>query len=254
MTRPLCIARVALLAALLAGCRELPTPAGGVQAVSRVLLPSPGLVVGDTMRDSLGVVAPLRVVAFDERGDTVSPAPAATFTLLDTTAQLAGDVLIGRAAGRARIIATVAGLQTRMDTVFVTLRPDTITGADSTRHVRRVNLLAGDSSYASADLTVIVQNREGAAVTGVDAVIVTYAITRSPAQAASGSGPTVVFVGGTAAAVRDTTANGGRAAKSIRLRIPAQPTLPDSAMVSATASHRGQTLGTVQFTIVFQTQ
>lgn len=254
MTRPPYVARAALLAACLAGCRELPTPAGGVQAVSRVLLPSPGLVVGDTMRDSLGVVAPLRVVAFDERGDTILPAPAATFILLDTTAELAGDVLIGRAEGRARVLATVAGLQTRVDTAIVTLRPDTIVGADSTRHVRRVNLLSGDSTFAAADLNVIVQNRAGAAVTGTDAVIVTFSITRSPAPGASGSGPTVVFVGGTAAAVRDTTAGGGRAAKSIRLRIPAQPTLPDSAIVAATASHRGQTLGTVQFTIVFRTQ
>lgn len=244
-------------AVVLAACRDLPAPPGGVQAISRVLLPSPGLVVGDTMRDSLGVVAPLRVVAFDENGDTIA-APAVTFTLLDTTATLVnGDLLIGRAAGIARLIATVAGLQTRLDTAFVTLRPDTIVRADSVRHRRIVGLdrlAAGDTSFASGDLSVVVHNREGAGATGVDAVVVTYTITRAPAPGAGGAPPTVVFVGGGASVARDTTASGGRAAKSIRLRIRGQPQLPDSAQVAATASYRGQTLGTVQFTIVFQTQ
>jgi hypothetical protein len=255
--RPLFLARAAILAAVVCGCRDLPTPAGGVQAISRVILPSPGLVVGDTMRDSLGVVAPLRVVAFDENGDTITPAPAATFVLLDTTAQLVGDLLIGRSVGRARIFATVAGLQTRLDTATVTLRPDTIVANDSVRHVRIVSgarLLAGDTSFATGDLAVVVRNRDGGTDTGVDAVVVRYDITRFPAAGGAGSGPTVVFVGGTAAATRDTTANDGRAAKSIRLRIPAQPQLPDSAVVTASASYRGQSLGIITFTIVFQTQ
>ena len=257
MTRRLSLRCAAFAALLLAACRDLPTPAGGVQAISRVLLPSPGLVVGDTMRDSLGVVAPLRVVAFDENGDTIA-APGVTFTLLDTTATLVnGDILIGRTTGVARLIATVAGLQTRIDTARVTLRPDTIVPAEAVRQVRDVPLdriAAGDTSFSSADLTVIVQNREGAGATAVDAVIVHYTITRAPPSGPGGSGPTVVFIGGGATTARDTTASGGRAAKSIRLRIAGQPQLPDSALVAATASYRGQTLGTVQFTIVFQTQ
>ncbi|HET9455005.1 MAG TPA: hypothetical protein VFO66_12035 [Gemmatimonadaceae bacterium] len=258
MTRRLS-ARCAAVAALVlvAACRDIPTPPGGVQAISRVLLPSPGLVVGDTMRDSLGVVAPLRVVAFDANGDTIA-APGVTFTLLDTTATLVnGDILIGRSTGVARLIATVAGLQTRLDTARVTLLPDTIVRADSVRHRRIVSgdrLLAGDTSFSSGDLTVIVQSRAGDGATGVDAVVVHYTITRAPASGPGGSGPTVVFIGGGATTARDTTASGGRAAKSIRLRIPGQPQLPDSAQVAATASYRGQTLGTVQFTIVFQTQ
>lgn len=255
--RRLSMARVVILAAVVAGCRDLPTPAGGVQAISRVILPSPGLVVGDTMRDSLGAVAPLRVVAFDENGDTILPAPAAGFILLDSTARLADDLLIGRTVGRARLIATVAGLQTQMDTAIVTLRPDTLAATDSVRHVRIVpgaRILAGDTSFASGDLGVVVRHRDSATVTGVDAVVVRYTITRSPTGDGSGSGPTVVFVGGSATAARDTTANEGRAAKSIRLRIAARPQLPDSAIVTATASYRGRALGIITFTIVFQTQ
>ena len=254
MTRPTVLARAAVVAAMLAGCRELPAPEGGVQALSGIVLPSPGLVVGDTMRDSLGVATPLRVVAFDENGDTISPAPAAVFVVFDTTARLEGEFLVGRSTGRARLIATVAGLTSRLDTVTVTLEPDTIVRADSTRHVRRVNVLSGDTTFASADLNVIVQNRAGATAAAVPAVIVKYTLTRAPSGAPGGSGPTVVFVGGSAAQARDTTNADGRAARSIRLRLAAQPQLTDSAIVAATASYRGQTLGTVQFTIVFQTQ
>jgi hypothetical protein len=245
---------VAALAASVAGCRDIPAPDGGVQSLSRVALPSPGLVVGDTMRDSLGNVAPLRVIAYDANGDTIA-SPAATFILFDTTASLDGDVLVGEHTGRARVIATVAGLQSRVDTVTVTLRPDTIV-SDSTRYVRLVPVTTADTTFVSPDLAVIVQNREGTAASGVDAVVVTYTLTRSPPGHPSGTGPTVVFAGGTTTPVRDTTSGGGRAARAIRLREAALPQLQgtDSAMVTATASYRGQSLGTVTFTIVFQTQ
>jgi hypothetical protein len=241
------------LCAILGACREIPAPEGGVQALSRVILGSPGLVVGDTLRDSLGNVAPLRIVAFDENGDTVASPPAATFILFDTTAALDGDILVGEHTGRARVIATVAGLQSRIDTVVVTLRPDTIVGADSTHQVRAF-VPSNDSVLTSADLNVVVQNREGTNVSGVDAVVVTYRITRSPVSGPAASGPTVVFAGGTVAPVRDTTSEGGRATRTLRLRRAGVPQLPDSAIVTATTSYRGQSLGTVTFTIVFQTQ
>jgi hypothetical protein len=102
----------------------------------------------------------------------------------------------------------------------------------------------------------VVQHDDGTTLSGVDAVVVTYTLTRSPAAGPTGSGPTVVFAGGTTAPVRDTTTGGGRAARAIRLRKHAVPQIAngDSAMVAATASYRGQSLGTVTFTIVFQTQ
>lgn len=234
-----------------AACREIPAPRDGVFSVSSIILPSPGLVVGDTMRDSLGAAAPLRVVAFNRAGDTIRPPPGAAFVLLDTTALLAGDFLVGRTPGTARVRASVSGLQTQVQTVPVTLRPDTLVAADSTRHVRRVNLLSGDSSYASPDLGVIIQHRDGSAVTGVDAVVVRYALERIPGG--GGANPWVVFVNGGTAPVRDTTSGGGRAARAVRLRIASTPQLPDSAMVAATAFYAGRSLGTVRFTVVFQT-
>lgn len=252
LTRALTAAMLAVAGVGAASCRDIPGSEGGVVAVGKVRLPSPGLVVGDTMRDSLGNVSPLRVVAFDRGGDTIRPDPEASFFLLDTTARLAGALLVGRSAGTARVVAVVAGLQTQPEAVTVTLSPDTLVAADSLRHVRRVNLLSGDTSFASADLNAIVQHREAATVSGVDAVIVTYTLTRIPASGAAG--PAVMFVGGGTTPARDTTSNGGRAGRAVRLRVPAQPRLPDSAVVTATASYRGRSLGSLQFTVVFQTQ
>ena len=235
-------------------CRDIPAPDGGVQALSRIVLASPGLVIGDTLRDSLGVATPLRIIAFDQDGDTVASPPPVTFFLLDTTATLDGDIIVGRHAGRARVVAVVAGLQSRVDTITVTLRPDTIVPADSTHHTHAFVPRIGDTTVTSGNLNVIVRHDDGTDVTGVDAVVVTYRVVAPPALKAGVTGPTVVFDNGALGTTKDTTAGGGRAARALRLRLTAVNQLPDSATVAASASYRGQSLGTVQFTIVFQTQ
>ena len=243
---------VATLAATVgASCRDVPAPDGGVFSVSPLILPSPAVVAGDTMRDSLGVAAPLRVVAYGVDGDTASPQPEPTFVLLDTGAHLADDLLIGDQAGATvRIVGSVAGLQTQQRSVLVTLRPDTLVAEDSAHQVRTFQAL--QDTTASADLNVLVQNLE-APPAGVDGVIVSYEVMRAPPVV--GTGPTVVLLSGSVLSTRDTTANGGKAARTLRLRFAAaDPTRADSASVTATASYRGQSLGVVQFTIVFQPQ
>jgi hypothetical protein len=235
----------------LVSCREVPAPEGGILSVSPIRLPLPGLVAGDTMRDSAGFVAPLRVVAYNVDGDSVANVPT-SFVALDTGARVAGAFLIGETAGTTvRVVGNVAALQTQPASVRVTLAPDTITAADSVRHVRPYSLLTGDTVVNSADLTTIVQNL-GATTTGVDAVIVYYTIVQAPP--ANANGPSVVLMNGTIPSSRDTTSS-GRAARSARLRLAAFPGVAtDSAIITATASHRGSTLGTVQFIVIFLKQ
>ena len=260
MAQPVMAQATSVLAAVIlaasvgaAACRDVPAPEGGVLALSPVLLPSPGVVAGDTMRDSLGQVAPLRMTAFDVNGVAIEPAPATSFATLDAGAHLAGAFLIGDAAGTSvRLVGLAAGLQSQTATAIVTLRPDTLVPADSTRHVRQFSLLGADTLVTSADLSVLVQHRAGASVSGVDAVIVRYSFDRTvPATSASG----VALVSGTLVSSRDTTTNGGRAARAVRLNTRAASIVPpDSAVVRATASYRGQTIGVVVFTIVFTNQ
>jgi hypothetical protein len=248
----------ALLGAIawwLVSCREIPAPEGGVAALSPILLPSPGLVAGDTMRDSIGLVAPLRITAYGADGEALSPQPPLTFVVLDTGAHLAGDLLVGDDAGTTvRVVATVGSLQSQFASVKVTATPETIVAADSVLHRKSYSINAGDTASISPELGVLVQNLAGSTAAGVEAVIVRYAIDQAPVG--NGSGPTVVLASGNVRSSRDTTDASGRAARTARLRIAAlsPPFAVDTVVVSATAAYRGVSLGTVFFTIIYTNQ
>jgi hypothetical protein len=88
----------------------------------------------------------------------------------------------------------------------------------------------------------------------VEAVIVRYSIVRAPPGDPT-KGPTLLLMSGTTQSSRDTTDASGKAARSARLRITAITTLAvDTAVVSATSSYRGRTLGTVTFVLIFTRQ
>jgi len=240
----------ACVAAAAIACRDVPAPASGVQAISPLMLPSPAIVVGDSMRDSTGAAAAMRVVAYGVNGEPVDPQPAPSFVLLDTgVAHLEGVYLVGdKAASTVRVVATVAGLQTQPATVLVTLEPDTIVAADSTHQVRSFKVV---DTAATADLNVLVQHL-GTTPGVVPGVVVHYAITRAPPVV--GTGASVLLLAGNVESRRDTTDNSGRASRTLRFRLLAAAPETDSATVTATAAYRGAPLGTVQFTIVFQKQ
>lgn len=64
--RPPFAVRGALLAVCgaVAACGEVPTLENGIAYITPVILPSPAVAAGDTLRDSLGIATPLRVLAF----------------------------------------------------------------------------------------------------------------------------------------------------------------------------------------------
>jgi hypothetical protein len=238
----------------LAGCREIPAPEGGVAAISPIALPSPGLVVNDTMRDSTGVAVPLQLTAYGPDGEPITPPTAPTFIVLDTGAHLVGPLLIGDDAGTTvRVVGSVGSLQTKLESVKVTESPDTLVAADSILHHKTYKLeSAADSVANSPDLSVSVQHRS-ATPSGVEAVIVHYTIDKKPAG--SGQGETAVLVNGSRLSARDTTDATGKASRTARLRISALTRfVADTVVVSATSFYRGSTIGTVQFTIIYAQQ
>ena len=240
-----------VVAVWLASCSELGSPPG-VFAISPLLLPSPGMVVGDTMRDSNGVAAPLRVIGFTASGDTIAGTTAA-FVTLDTFAHLSGGAtLVADHLGLARVLGGIGSLQTLPETVKVTLSPDTLFAADSTHHLKTFSVLGGDTLVTSADLTTRVSHKNGTTFSDVDAVIVRYSIVSAPN--AKGTIPTITLVNGSLVSTRDTT-SGGRTGRAARLRVSQLTSVAvDSARVLATASYRGVTIGTVTFTVVFKNQ
>ena len=239
----------ATLAWYLVSCTEVPAPEGGVASISNIQRPSPGLVVGDTMRDSSGLVAPLRVIAYGLDDAPVTPQPVPSFVVLDTNAHLSGGLLIGDRVGTVRVVGVVGSVQTRADTIPVTLAPDTLVRADLTLH-RVSYTLSGDTVVNSAELGVLAQHLLPTA-TGVQAVVVRYAITKAPTGTSS---PSVVLMSGNRISDRDTTDGNGKASRVARLRLSAINTFADTVMLNATASYRGRTLGVVTFTVVFTKQ
>jgi hypothetical protein len=222
-----------------------------VHAISRLILPAPGLVVGDTLRDSLGVAAGLDVIAYGLDNQPLDPQPESFFVVLDTGAHLdagTGRLLVGDDAGTTvRVVGTVGSLQTQPVSVKVTLAPDTIVPADTIVH--HVRYTIPPDTAAQTTLNVNVRNR--AADAGVEAVIVHFTIDRSPPSI--NETPTVVLLNGSVGSARDTTESNGRASRVARLRLAAIASPEtDTALVSATTAYRGASLGTVQFIIVFQ--
>lgn len=233
----------------LVSCRDVQAPPGGVLSVSPIILPSPGVVFQDTMRDSTGVVAPLSFVAFGLNNDTVNAEK--TFFVLDTGAHFGGPFLVADSFNiTVEVVGSVDAIQTKRAPVMLTLSPDTLVAADSVLQHITYSLTRGDT-VADAPLATLVQHRPA---DGVAAVIVKYLIERAPAGALN-AGPAVVLVDGNVVSERDTTDISGKASRAARLRIGALTTFTtDTAVVSATASYRGHSIGRVVFTVIFTNQ
>jgi hypothetical protein len=105
-------------------CIDTSAPPGAA-SISVLQLPSPSVVVGDTMRDSLGVAAPLTVVAYD--GNNVKLTDIVPLFFISDTSHTAhlkgGTVLVGDKLGSVQLIGQVGGLQTPPVSVPVTVAP-----------------------------------------------------------------------------------------------------------------------------------
>jgi len=170
----------------------------------------------------------------------------------DTGAHVSGVWLIGDSVGKTvRVIGSAAALQTQPVSVKITTSPDTMVPADSTLHRKTYSLITGDTVVNTADLATIVRHKPA---TGVEAIVVKYSILRAPGGNPA-KGPTLLLLNGSTPSNRDTSDASGRAARTARLRLLAKDTVAvDTAIVSATSSYRGRTLGLVTFVLVFTRQ
>ena len=86
----LAVLGAALAASIVAvSCGEVPTLENGIAYITPVLLPSPAVAAGDTLRDSLGIATPLRVRAFGRDSQEIT---GLTVTFVPTA--LPADVVI----------------------------------------------------------------------------------------------------------------------------------------------------------------
>ena len=224
-----------IAAATLLACVDIPTGSDDLLSFQLNALPSPSVIVGDTLRDSSGVVAPLSITAFNFSGDTVPNVPV-RFRALDArvrvdsvTGLVRGDSINATAS---RLLASIDGF----DGIFsipVVPRPDTVVGANA-----RDTL-----AYSLTDTTLNLSNAIGVRVlhgpAAVDSAVRAFVV---KFEILSHSDTVLVRLVDDARrrSAADTTDATGTAARRIRLDVTRLVTAVDSVIVQANVRYRGQ--------------
>lgn len=220
-------------AVFLAACVDIPTGANDVLSIELNGLPAPSVVVGDTLRDSAGVVSPIRITAFNFSGQVVA-APPVRFSALDRGVRVdsaTGIVLGDSVRSSARIVATLKGLTTTAQ-LAVTLRPDTVlvsNGRDSLSYS-----LTDTAANVSPALSIRVLHGRASGDSSVASYFVSFRIL-NPQTA----GLAQLVDDGGRLSTADTTDAGGIASRKVKIDPTRLASLVDSVIVSATVRYRG---------------
>ena len=158
-------------------CGDVPTLP--IAFISPVILPSPAVALNDTLRDSAGVVAPLRVVAIGNAGDTVqgtNPQFIVTTVPGPSVTILANNFAFGDSVRTASIVGRIGTrLQTPPAQLSVVFQPDSMAaGSPTTASFPIPN--AGELT-STVPLSVNITSVGGGTRAGVPSIIVHYAIT-----------------------------------------------------------------------------
>ena len=228
------VALAAIAVGIVAACTNIPTSDSAVLAIAADTLPAPAVVVNDTLRDSTGKATALRAKVYNFQGGLVSN-PNVRFLTLDRGVKV--DSVTGFVTGDslrktpARLVVSVGSLQV-IQTILVTLRPDTVFAVDG-RDSLAYSLLDSTKNISTA-LSVRVLHSLTSADSAVNSYLVSFAVV-SPTDTLLAR---LVDDGGTASRV-DTTDDSGTAARKIRLSPIRLTALRDSIIVNATVKYRG---------------
>ena len=216
------VARGLVVFAMAVACTEVGTDPSVPVAIEIDPPTLPAIAVGDTLRDTLGVVAPIVARALNSRNEVIPGAPI-TFVALPNDSILDVDaetgIVVGNVVGLADVVAQVAGLQSVRLPIRVTNRPDTVF-TDSVL-VDSVRYGIGDDTARTLPVTVMGR----VTVDGRDTLIAVphwrarYTIT-SPADLAENTDTTRVYMANESNRLSrvDTTGANGQAMR--RLRFP----------------------------------
>ncbi len=224
-------------------CTEINASGEHVASLSFDRLPYPAVVTGDTLRDSLGVAAPLRAIAFNSAGDSV-PDAAIQYIALDTGVAFgtAGTLVATRRSGSVRLIATTDNLQSPIRTLLVSRRPDSAAVSGKARDTVSYVVPDAPSTNVSSALGVRVSTKDttGGIATTQGWVVSYQAFFRGNAIAAGDTSVVFLLGDGTQRSGIDTTGSDGIASRRIRVRpIGITASAVDSVVVLATVRYRG---------------
>ena len=233
-------------AAVAAGpaCTEVGTDPSAPVAIELDPTTMPSVVIGDSMRDSLGRAVTLAARALNSQNERIPDAPL-RFLAIDTGFVVVDSVsghVVGRKVGEAQVIASVGGLQSERIVVRVTLRPDTVFADTATRQTMLVSLVSPTAASSEA-LRVFVGHDTVIAGTdtlvGVRHYLVRFRIVSPTGDTVSATDTSRVLLysdrTGGRASTADTTDENGRARLFVRISTAVR-TIPDSVVVEANVS------------------
>lgn len=231
MRKVLCAAAMGVL---VAGCAQETVGPEAPVAIALESLPFPAVVVGDSLRDTTGAVAPVRAQAFNYRGEEL-PDVLLSYLILDRGATI--DTETGIVHGDSirdtpvRVVAFLGGLQTQSQQLFVVPAPDSLSitaGQDTLAYS-----LVDTTMNVSAPLAVRLLSG-GATPVPVRGWLVSYEISYA-------TDPALAILVGDAGreSTIDTTAGDGAASRRVRVRPEHLTATADSVVLLATARYRG---------------
>ncbi len=224
-----------IASALLIACVEIPTGNEDLLSFQINALPSPSVVVGDSLRDTAGVVAPLSVTAFSYLGEPVDGA-VARFRALDARVRVDSvtGIVIGDtvSATASRVLASLASF-TGFIPVRVVLRPDTVVGST----VRDTLSYSLTDTAANVSDALGIRVLHGLATT--DSAVQAFRVTFDIVRAAHPELASLVNDAGRTSSV-DTTDASGLANRKIRLNVSRLVSAVDSVIVVANVKYRGR--------------
>jgi hypothetical protein len=178
MLSPRGLAAAALAVAALS-CGDVPTLPDGIAYISSVILPSPAVALGDTLRDSTGKATPLELFGIGQNGDTIPVKP----TFVVTTVPGRGIILtpdnfvIGDSIRTVQIVGQVGTrLQTPPVPLDVVPQPDSIAATSAVSS--KLTATGTELLVISDPLSVLVTSGSGGARVGVRSIIVRYRISQ----------------------------------------------------------------------------
>jgi hypothetical protein len=209
-------------------CVDMSAPKGPA-SISLLQLPSPSVVVGDSMRDSTGAPAKLNVIAYDANGSVITDfTPQFFITDTGPAAHInSSGVLVGDKLGSVSIIGQVGTLQTPAMPVPVTVAPTLMARSGSTTDTLKAPLTA-DTSVASRGKLAAAVRLTGGDQVGAQKFIVHFKIDYAP-RSAKETVPAIFLADdqGKPSTVDTTDASGG-ASRNI---VVITPFLGDSAVL-----------------------
>jgi hypothetical protein len=253
----LVIAAVVVALAVASACTDVSTDPEAITAIGFETVPAPGVVLGDTLRDTTEAVVPLSAQAYNVRGEVIADAPM-TFTAVDRGLTIDPDgLVIGDSirANPARVVAsTEGGLQSATRTIDIILRPDVVQALPIADDTIRPGTSEASRLSQAMRVQVLHRDPDAPADSMVRSYLVRYSIVYPLVLPGDVNRAYVSDSSGRALRV-DTTDARGIASRVIRLgpcgievpQVPSEPpsgtcgteiTQPDSVVVNVTVVYR----------------